>query len=115
MYVKLFQMFLLTDRLPTKDDASKLVYCIATIQEIQRVSCVAPSTLIHSPTTDVEVLGYKIPTDTMIVANLAKFMMDPDVFPEPEKLLPDRFIEQEGKKLKLKVNSFLNKIGKLCN
>ena len=93
-----------TDRLPTKDDASKLIYCVATIQEIQRVSCVAPSTLIHCPTNDVEVKDYKIPKDTMIVANLAKFMMDPEVFPEPEKFLPDRFIEHEGNKLKLKVN-----------
>ena len=63
----------------------------------------------------MEVLGYRIPKDTMIVANLAKFMMDPDVFPEPEKLLPDRFIEQEGKKSKIKLNLFLNEIGKLCS
>ena len=92
-----------------------MVYCVATIQEIQRVSCVAPSTLIHSPTHDVEVKGFKIPKDTMIAANLAKFMMDPEVFSEPKKLLPDRFIEHEGNKSKLKVNSYSNGIRKLFN
>ena len=90
-----------------------MVYCVATIQEIQRVSCVAPSTLIHCPTHDVELKGYKIPKDTMIAANLAKFMMDPEVFSEPKKLLPDRFIEHEGNKSKLKVNSYSNGIRKL--
>ena len=92
-----------------------MVYCVATIQEIQRVSCVAPSTLIHCPTHDVELKGYKIPKDTMIAANLAKFMMDPEVFSEPKKLLPDRFIEHEGNKSKLKVNSYSNDINKFNN
>ena len=94
---------LFADRLPTKEDFSKLVYCVARIQEIQRVSCVAPCTLIHATTQDVEVNDYKIPKDTMIVANIAKFLMDPDAFPEPEQLKPERFIKKSNNKLQLKV------------
>ena len=94
----------ITDRLPTKDDISSLIYCTATIQEVQRVSCVAPATLIHATTKDVEVKEYRIPKDTMMIANITKFMMDPDVFPEPDKLIPERFIENHGDKLQLKVN-----------
>ena len=95
------------DKLPTKDDVSTLVYCVATIQEIQRVSCVAPATLMQNTTKNVEVNGYKIPKDTLMVANITKFMMDPDVFPNPEKLTPERFIEESmddnGVKITLKV------------
>ena len=94
--------------MPTKDDVSRLVYCVATIQEVQRVSCVAPATLIHATTKDVEVKDYKIPKDTMMVANITKFMMDPDVFPEPDKLIPERFIEKDEKKHTLKVNNYYN-------
>lgn len=94
-------------KLPTKDDVSQLVYCVATIQEIQRVSCVAPATLLHTTMRDVEVNGYKIPKSTVMIANLTKFMKDPDVFPEPEKLIPERFLQEEiddnGVNLKLKV------------
>ena len=89
--------------MPTKDDISTLIYCAATIQEVQRVSCVAPASLFHSTTKDVEVKGYKIPEETLMVANISKFMMDPDVFQKPDKLMPERFIESDGDKFQLKV------------
>ena len=91
------------DKSPSKDDISRLTYCVATIQEVQRVSRVAPSTIIHTTLKDVEVNDYMIPKDTMIIANLSKFMMDPGVFAEPEKLIPERFINDDGKKISLKV------------
>ena len=45
-----------------------------------------------------------------MIANLTKFMMDPSIFPEPEWLIPERFIQEEEddfeKEIKLKVRSF---------
>ena len=72
---------------------SQLVYCNATIQEIQRISCVAPATLIHTTTRDVEVKGYSIEKGTRFFANLTKFMKDPKFFPNPETFMPERFID----------------------
>ena len=46
-----------------------------------------------------------------MIANLTKFMMDPSIFPEPECLIPERFIQEEEddfeKEIKLKVRSFI--------
>ena len=89
--------------LPSKDDVSRLIYCVATIQEIQRISCVAPATVLHSTMKDVTIKDYMLPKDTIIVGNLTKFMMDPGVFPEPNKLIPERFIQDDGKKISIKV------------
>ena len=69
---------------------------MATIQEIQRLSCVAPASLIHSTTRDVEVEGYKLRKGQPFVANLTKFMHDSNVFEDPKHFKPQRFIENDG-------------------
>ena len=50
-----------------------------------------------------------------MIANLTKFMMDQDIFPEPESLIPERFIQEEEddfeKQIKLKVRSYI-RLGK---
>ena len=100
-------MISVTDKLPSKDDSSQLIYCMATIQEIQRLSCVAPASLIHSTTRDVEVEGYKLRKGQPFVANLTKFMHDSNVFEDPKNFKPYRFIENDGD-LALKVNHDLH-------
>ena len=77
---------------------------MATIQEIQRLSCVAPASLIHSTTSDVEVEGYKLRKGQPLLANLTKFMHDANVFEDPKLFKPDRFIENNGDRV-LKVIS----------
>ena len=105
------------DSLPTKDDYGKLLYCVATIQEIQRLSCVAPATLLHTTTKDVDVKGYKIKKGTRIIANLTKFMMDPSIFSKPQCFIPERFIQEEEddleNEIKLKVRSFIRLSNKI--
>ena len=100
-------MISVSDKLPSKDDSSQLIYCMATIQEIQRLSCVAPASLIHSTTRNVEVEGYKLRKGQPFVANLTKFMHDSNVFEDPKNFKPYRFIENDGD-LALKVNHDLH-------
>lgn len=48
-------------RAPTLDDRSQLPYLDATIMEVQRLGCVAPSGLEHTAQEDTILEGYKIP------------------------------------------------------
>ena len=100
----------------------KLVYCVSTIQEIQRISAVASTSLPHGLTKDMRINGYHFPEGTSkkhiiefyfrnrhknncdfifsvfyyllvgFIPNLKKFMYDPTVFPNPNELIPERFI-----------------------
>ena len=45
-------------RPPTMDDLSKLTYALATLNEIQRLSVVAPGSLAHVLTKDTVVKNY---------------------------------------------------------
>ena len=60
----------ITDKLPAKDDMQNMVYCVATIQEIQRLSTVAMGGLQHVLMKDTTVKGYHFPKGTCTNNNL---------------------------------------------
>ena len=41
--------------------------------------------------------GYTIPKGAIVMPNLFSVAMDPEVFPEPEKFDPTRFLDDDGK------------------
>ena len=90
----LLQLFCL-ERLPNKNDMKELVYCMATLLEIQRISCVAPGSLPHVLTKPYRTHGYNFPEGSIFMANLKKILKDPEVFPNPRSFLPERFISTD--------------------
>ena len=86
----------LGSKVPDKDDADKLVYVSATLQEIFRLANVTAVSLSHVTIKDYNVRGYNIPKGSFLAANLKKFALDPKVFPEPHTFKPERFIK-DGK------------------
>ena len=73
----------------------RMVYCMATIEEIQRMSCVGPGSLPHVLTKNMSINGFDFPKGTTFMANLTKFLKDPLVFPEPKKFQPERFLSYD--------------------
>ena len=73
---------------------------MAFIDEVHRMASVVPLGVQHWTNADVEVGGYTIPKDTIVVPNLWEVHHDPITWGDPDVFRPDRFIDQSGKFVK---------------
>ncbi|RPD62677.1 cytochrome P450 [Lentinus tigrinus ALCF2SS1-7] len=83
-------------RLPDPRDKASLPYVNAVLKETLRWHPVAPFGIPHTTGDDIEYRGYFIPKGTTFVANTWACMHDPDVYADPDRFLPDRFM-RDGK------------------
>lgn len=86
------------DRQPTIEDKSKLTYFNAFISEVMRTSDffnLFPSLECLVETT---ISGYRIPKGSIMVLNFYSAHRDPEIYEEPDKFNPSRFIHAEGKR-----------------
>ena len=72
-------------------------YAEAFIAELLRMASVGPFGLPRLASEDFEFHGYTIRKGTSIYPNIYTLHYDPEVFPEPEKFQPERFLSQDGK------------------
>ncbi|CAK8691629.1 unnamed protein product [Clavelina lepadiformis] len=80
------------DRLPTLFDRPKLPYIDAVIHETFRHSSFIPSAIPHATLEDTTLCGYHIPEGTMVFINQYSVNRDPNIWPDPEKFDPMRFL-----------------------
>ncbi len=90
----------LGSRNPITADMTELVYVMATMMEIQRFSCTAPASLPHRLTKEATVNGYRFGEGTFILCNVTKFLLDENVFPNPDQFVVDRFLNDDGKSIR---------------
>jgi len=83
-------------RQPILADMDKLVYCQATILEIQRLGCTVPSSLNHRVLEDTTVDGLFFPKNSIVLANIYYMSKSTAFWEEPNLFNPNRFIK-EGK------------------
>ena len=79
-------------------DRCSLPYCIATIMEVQRLTCVAPSSLPHVANEDGQLGGYMIPKGTILFYNINAIHMDPEFWVDPKAFAPSRFLDGKNRK-----------------
>ncbi|KAK3331310.1 cytochrome P450 [Apodospora peruviana] len=80
-------------RLPTWEDEAKLPYLRALIKEVHRWAPIA-SLLVPHATSDEDTTdqGWRIPKGTVVFPNVTAIHKDPDVYSDPEKFAPERFL-----------------------
>ncbi|XP_037834489.1 cytochrome P450 1A1 isoform X2 [Kryptolebias marmoratus] len=83
-------------RLPRFSDKPKMPLTEAFIHEVFRHSSYVPFTIPHCTTRDAILNGYFIPKDTCVFINQHQVNHDVDLWGDPEKFRPERFLGPSG-------------------
>jgi len=78
-------------------DMVNLPFVQATISEVQRLSRVGPTTLLHRTVARTNAGGFSFAEDSWFLVNLSAIMMDPLNFPQPAVFNPERFIGPDNR------------------
>ncbi|KFP71951.1 Cytochrome P450 2J6, partial [Acanthisitta chloris] len=78
------------------EDRKKLPYTYAVIHEIIRFSSIVLITIPRRAVKDTTVLGYRLPKDTLIMANIDSTLFDPEYWENPHEFNPGHFLDKDG-------------------
>ena len=84
------------ERLPTANDRPLLPYTEAVILEVERIATIVPGGLVHRAMEEVELCGYRIPKDAIVMPLLYSLQMDADYWIDPDVFRPERFLSVQG-------------------
>ncbi|KAI9441783.1 cytochrome P450 [Lactarius indigo] len=84
------------DRLPTFEDRPRLPYIDALCRELLRWQMVTPMGIPHTSTEDDVYNGLFIPKGAVVVVNAWAILHNPDLYPDPEAFIPERFLYEDG-------------------
>lgn len=84
------------DRLPTMEDEQSLPYIRALQLELLRWRPVVPLVQPHIASQEDEYNGYRIPKGSLIWPNLQAMSKNKGIYPDPEQLKPERFLNKDG-------------------
>ncbi len=81
------------ERLRDEVEAGEDAYLTATIQETLRLRPVIVA-VIRQLTEPVELGGYELPAGARVTPSIHLIHRDPEIYPEPERFLPERFLDE---------------------
>ncbi|KAI6187499.1 Cytochrome P450 33C9 [Aphelenchoides besseyi] len=84
------------ERLITVADKWAIPYTTAVVNEILRLSNILAVNVMHKTLADVEINGYLIPKGACILPQISTVLYDEEVFHEPRKFRPERFLDHDG-------------------
>ncbi|KAG2229318.1 cytochrome P450 [Thamnidium elegans] len=82
----------LNGRTPVFTERTQLPYCVSVIKECMRFRPTTPFGLPHTTHNDLDIDGYIIPKGATIISNMDSMHKQSKLYPEPEKFMPERFI-----------------------
>ncbi|KAH9894123.1 cytochrome P450 [Cubamyces lactineus] len=85
-----------TDRLPTFSDRPSLPYVDAVMSECLRWGAPVPLGLPHRLMEDDVYQGMYVPRGTLVFANVWNMTRNPEMFPDPERFDPERYMAVPG-------------------
>ncbi|KAL1789027.1 steroid 17-alpha-hydroxylase/17,20 lyase [Sigmodon hispidus] len=94
-------------RAPTFNDRSHLLMLEATIREVLRIRPVAPLLLPHKAKVDSSIGEFTIPKDTHVIINLWALHHNEQEWDQPERFMPERFLDPTGNHLIIPSSSYL--------
>ncbi|XP_068217685.1 cytochrome P450 2L1-like [Palaemon carinicauda] len=92
--------------LPSVDQKDKVPYVEALCYEILRLSTLATMGMPHINVEDIELDGYRIPKNSVLIGHLECCNKDPNYWERPYDVYPEHFLDEDGK-LSSKKESFL--------
>ncbi|XP_010544666.1 PREDICTED: cytochrome P450 76C4-like [Tarenaya hassleriana] len=78
-----------------ESDIAKLPYLQAVVKETFRLHPPAPLLIPRKAESDVQILGFLVPKNAQVLINVWAIGRDPDVWENPMKFEPERFLERE--------------------
>nr|XP_004659447.1 steroid 17-alpha-hydroxylase/17,20 lyase [Jaculus jaculus] len=83
-------------RTPTFNDRTHLLMLEATIREVLRIRPVAPMLIPHKANVDSSIGEFTIPKNTHVVVNLWALHHNEKEWPQPDRFMPERFLDPTG-------------------
>ncbi|KAF5742597.1 cytochrome P450 77A3-like [Tripterygium wilfordii] len=83
------------DRKVEETDVDNMVYLQAVVKELLRKHPPTYLSLTHAVTEPAKLGGYDIPTDANVEIYLPGISKDPEVWSDPDKFDPERFLKEE--------------------
>ncbi|KAK0207575.1 cytochrome P450 [Armillaria fumosa] len=85
-----------TKRYPTFNDHDQLTEVTAFVLETYRWRPISVSGVPHRASKDIIWNGYVIPKGSIVIPNHWSIFHDPDIFPDPERFDPQRWLTPDG-------------------
>ncbi|CAN6356746.1 unnamed protein product [Urochloa humidicola] len=82
-----------TSRLIKESDLSELPYLRCIITETLRLKPLTPNHVPHEASRDCMIAGHTVARGTMVLVDVYSMQRDPNMWEDPEKFIPERFMD----------------------